>query len=101
MSMYKPPIIGDNKVIYKGKRYWVIEFTGKDSIDWCNRDVCQFVMYDKLYDGILACIKIKDDRYFASLAWGIDDFTRDFENIKKVVEGVIEMDRYYAKHCFG
>ena len=30
---YIPPEVGDNKVIYKGKRYWIVEFTGKDKID--------------------------------------------------------------------
>ena len=101
---YIPPEVGDNKVVYKGKRYWIIEFTGKDKIDEFGRDDCQFVMYDKSekdYRGILAYIDIKNGEYCATLAWGIDDFTRNFDNLKDVVDGVVNMDRYYAKHCFG
>lgn len=98
---YTPPKIGDNKVIYKGKRYWIIEFTGNDKIDGFGKDDCQYVMYDKFCDGILAYINLKNDTYFATLAWGIDDFTREFDTIKNVVQGVIEMDRFYGKHCFG
>jgi hypothetical protein len=98
---YIPPEVGDNKIIYKGKRYWVVEFTGKDKIDGFGRDDCQFVMYDKYGNGILAYIDIKDDEFIATLAWGIDDFKRTFKNIKELVNGVIEMDKFYAKHCFG
>jgi hypothetical protein len=98
---YIPPDVGDNKVVYKGKRYWIVEFTGKDKINLFGRNNCQFIMYDKYYKGILACIDIKNGEYCATLAWGIDNFTRKFENIEELVKGIIDMDRYYAKHCFG
>ena len=98
---YIPPEAGDNKVIYKGKRYWIVEFTGKDKIDGFSRENCQFIMYDKDYRVILAYIDIKNGEYYATLAWGIDDFTRSYDNIKDVVEGVVDMDKFYAKHCFG
>ena len=98
---YIPPEIGDNKVIYKGKRYWIIELTGNDKIDGFGRDSCQFIMYDKYGNGILAYIDFKNDEFVATLAWGIDDFKRSFNNIKELVNGVIEMDKFYAKHCFG
>jgi hypothetical protein len=98
---YIPPKIGDNKVIYKGKRYWIVEFTGKDKIDGFGGDSCQFIMYDKYGNGILAYIDFKNDEFVATLAWGIDDFKRSFKNIKELVKGVIDMDKFYAKHCFG
>ncbi len=98
---YTSPNVGDNKVAYKGKRYWIVEFSGNDKIDGFGRENCQFIMYDKDRNGILAYIDMKDGVYYASLAWGIDDFTRKFDNIKDVVEGVVGMDRYYAEHCFG
>ena len=101
---YIPPAVGDNKVVYKGKRYWIIEFTSKDKIDEFGREDCQFIMYDKSDKdccGILAYIDIKNDEYCATLAWGRDVFTCNFDNIKDVVEGVVSMDRDYAKHCSG
>ena len=51
MPAYKPPKVGDNKVVYKGKRYWVIELTGKDEIDGFGSDFCQFVIF--LANGML------------------------------------------------
>ena len=72
---YIPPEVGDNKVVYKGKRYWIIEFTGKDKIDGFGRDNCQFIIYDKDYRAILAYIDFKNGEYCAKLAWAIDDFT--------------------------
>jgi len=98
---YIPPDIGDNKVVYKGKRYWIIEFTGVDEIDGLGRDVCQYVMYDKLYQSILACIDIKDKKYYAYLNWGIDDISDSFETLKEVALNMPRMDVAYAKHCFG
>jgi hypothetical protein len=98
---YIPPEVGDNNVIYKGKRYWIVEFSGKDKIDGFGSENCQFIMYDKDRNGILAYIDMKNGEYFATLAWGIDNFTKSFSNIKDVVQGVVDMDRYYAKHCFG
>lgn len=98
---YIPPEVGDNKVFYKGKRYWIVQFTGNDKIDGFGRDNCQFIMYDKDCRGILAYIDFKNGEYSATLAWGIDEFTRTFDNIRDVVEGVVSMDKYYAKHCFG
>ena len=101
---YIPPKVGDNKVVYKGKRYWIIEFTGKDKIDDFGRNDCQLIMYDKSdedHRGILAYIDIKNGEFCATLAWGIDVFTRNFDTLKDVVEGVVNMDKYYAKHCGG
>ena len=57
---YKQPTVGDNKVVYKGKRYWVIELSGKQEIEGFGSDFCQYIMYDKLYEGILATIKKND-----------------------------------------
>jgi len=98
---YISPEVGDNTVVYKGKRYWVVEFTGKEKIDGFGRGDCQFIMYDKYHRLILAYIDIENEKYCATLAWGIDRFEKQFKNIKDVVEGVVDMDKYYAKHCFG
>lgn len=98
---YIPPEVGDNKVAYKGKRYWIVEFTGDCKIDGFGKDDCQFVMYDKERGAILAYIDLENGEYRATLAWGIDDFTRNFDSLKKAVKGVVDMDSYYAKHCFG
>jgi hypothetical protein len=98
---YEEPILGDNKVVYKGKRYWIIEFIGKFKIDEIGIDDCQFIMYDKYNRRILATIDIKDGKYCASLAWGIDHFFRNFDTLKEVAKGVPDMNDYYAKHCFG
>lgn len=98
---YISPNVGDNKVVYKGKRYWIIEFTGKDKIDNLDRDVCQFVMYDKLYHGVFAMINMKGEKYYASLCWGIDDVSASYDTIKDVAKWVPIMDAWYLKHCYG
>jgi hypothetical protein len=98
---YIPPNVGDNKVVYKGKRYWIIEFTGKDKIDGLGTDDCQFVMYDKLYQAVFAIIVMKDEKYYASLYYGIDDVSESYDTIKDVAKYVPIMDAWYLKHCYG
>jgi hypothetical protein len=101
LTKYTPPNVGDNKVVYKGKRYWIIEFTGKDKIDGLGTDDCQFVMYDKFYQAVFAIVVMKEEKYYASLYWGIDDISESFDTIKDVAKYVPIMDANYAKHCFG
>ena len=98
---YIPPNVGSNKVVYKGKRYWIIEFTSKDKIGNLGRDDCQFVMYDKLYQAVFAIVVMKDEKYYASLYWGIDDVSESYDTIKDVAKYVPIMDAWYLKHCYG
>lgn len=98
---YLPPNVGDNKVVYKGKRYWIIEFTSKDKIDKLGRDDCQFVMYDKLFQAVFAIVVMKEEKYYASLYWGIDDVSESYDTIKDVAKYVPIMDAWYLKHCYG
>lgn len=55
---YKEPSLGASKAIYKGKRYWVIELAESSEIGGFGTDECQYVMYDKLYDSVLACSSV-------------------------------------------
>ena len=101
LMKYIPPNVGDNKVVYKGKRYWIVEFTSNDKIDDLGRDDCQFVMYDKLYQAVFAIVVMKDEKYYASLYYGIDDVSESYDTIKDVAKYVPIMDAWYLKHCYG
>ena len=101
MSLYKPPIVGDNQVIYKGKRYWIIELTGTDEIDGFGADFCQFVMYDKLYQAILATITKKaDGKYRASLMSHVE-LWYDFDNMNELILSTPSYYDAYEKACNG
>ncbi len=98
---YKQPTVGDNKVVYKGKRYWIIELSGKDEIEGFGSDFCQYLMYDKLYEGILATI-VRDDKgtLTASLMSHVE-LSYDFQDMKELIRSVpLHADAYY-KACGG
>ena len=48
-----------------------------------------------------AIVIMKEEKYYASLYWGIDDISESFDTIKEVAKYVPIMDARYAKHCFG
>ena len=101
MSIYKPPSIGDNKVIYKGKRYWVIELTGQDEIDGFGSDFCQFVMYDKFYQAILATITKKSDSKFRASLMSHVELWYDFDDMDELIRSTPYYADAYYKACNG
>ncbi len=67
-SKYIRPNFGDNDVIYKGRRFWVIEMTGIDDVDGFTKNDCQFLMFDGVYGATVALIdKQLDGKYKGSL----------------------------------
>jgi len=97
--LYTYPVIGDNKAVYKGKRYWIIELVGNDEIDGFGRDFCDLLMYDKLYGAILATIKKNaNGKYTASLMSHVE-LTYELDDLQGVAKNVpLYADAYY-KAC--
>jgi hypothetical protein len=96
---YKYPIIGDNKVVYKGKRYWVIEFTGKQGIEGFDKAFCQFIMYDKLEGAIIATVKIQCGIFKASLVSHVE-LTYSFKDLKSLTQNVPSLFNQYCNYCY-
>jgi hypothetical protein len=98
---YKEPNIGDNKVVYKGKRYWVIELSGKIEIEGFGSDFCDYVMYDKLYEAILATIKRNEDGTLNASLMSHVELCYEFKEMKELTQLVpVYADAYY-KACGG
>ena len=97
--LYTYPDIGDNKVVYKGKRYWIIELVGKDEIDGFGRDFCDLLMYDKLYGAILATIKKNvNGKYTVSLMSHVE-LTYELNDLKEAAQVVPSYADAYYKAC--
>ena len=101
MSAYKPPKVGDNKVIYKGKRYWVIELTGKDQVDGFGPDFCQFVMYDKLYQATLATITTNKNGTFRASLMSHIELWYDNDTMDELIQTTPYYADAYYKACGG
>ena len=98
---YKKPTVGDNKVVYKGKRYWIIELSGKQEIEGFGSDFCQYIMYDKLYEGILATIKKNDKGILRASLMSHVELSYEFNDMKELIQLVpVHADAYY-KACGG
>jgi len=98
---YRAPTVGDNNVVYKGKRYWVIEFSGKKEIDGFGRDFCQYIMYDKLYEGIIATISKSEGGTLRASLMSHVELSYAFAEMKDLIREIpIRADAYY-KACGG
>ena len=91
--------MGDNKVVYKGKRYWIIELTGKSFLDGFGSDFCQYIMYDKLYGGIIATISRTDEGTFRASLMSHVELTYDFSQMSELIKSVPVHANEYYKIC--
>ena len=97
--LYTYPNIGDNKAVYKGKRYWIIELIGKDAIDSFDREFCDVIMYDKLYGATLATIKKNADGTYTVSLMSHVELTYKLDDLQDVAQNVpLYADAYY-KAC--
>ena len=98
---YKEPNIGDNRVFYKGKRYWVIELTGKDNIDGFDSKFRQFIMYDRLDAAFIATIvKTASGKFRSSLISHVE-LWYDFNDMPEVIRMTPGCANSYYKSCIG
>ena len=98
---YKEPNIGDNSVVYKGKRYWIVELTGKDNIDGFDSEFCQFIMYDKLEMAVIATIvKMANGKFRSSLISHVE-LWHEFNDMPEVIRMTPSCANAYYKTCIG
>jgi hypothetical protein len=64
---YYTPDLEGNRIAYKGRRFWIVEvlpgggFQGFGPPEWGD-----FVVYDRLYGGPLACVTRNQDGIFSA-----------------------------------
>lgn len=80
--MYIIPILGDNKIAYKGRRFWIVELTGQDDFEFISKDEFDYVLYDKLVGCLIATIKRLDGEKVKVFLNGYDAVTYEFDSLK-------------------
>ncbi len=80
--MYIIPILGDNTIAYKGRRFWIVELTGQDDFEFISKDEFDFVLYDKLVGCLIATIKKLDGEKVKVFLNGYDAVTYEFDSLK-------------------
>jgi hypothetical protein len=87
-SHYKRPLVGDNNVVYKGRRFWVVELTGKDPVQWIDHMDADYIMYDCLYDAVNAVIKkLSNGKYEASLMSHVEILC-EFDTLEEAIKQI-------------
>jgi hypothetical protein len=98
---YTYPNIGDNKVIYKGKRYWIIDLIGKDTVDGFGRDFCEMLFYDKLYGAVIATINRNENGKFTASLISHVELTYELNDLTELAQLVPVYADAYSKYCGG
>ena len=61
MTCYTAPKLCGQKVLWKGRRYWVIEVTPELPFDFVDASLGDAVLYDGLYDAMIAIARSMPD----------------------------------------
>lgn len=80
--MYYIPVLGDNKIVYKGRRFWIVELSGNDNFEIMNKEDCDYVLYDKLVGCLIATINKLDGERVRVFLNGYDVITYEFDSLK-------------------
>lgn len=96
--MYIRPQVADNKVVYKGKRYWLVELTGKESIDGLDSSDGDYLMYDGLYGATLAVIKkLESGKLWGSLMSHVE-LGYEFDDLPSAIKSLPKLYDWYCKN---
>lgn len=79
--MYYIPVVGDNKIVYKGRRFWIVELSGEDDFEFMSKDEWDYVLFDKMVGCLIATIKKLDDERVKVFLNGYDAVTYEFESL--------------------
>jgi len=93
------PKLNGQRVLWKGRRYWVIEVTPDLPFDFVNSTLGDAVLYDGVYDAVAATAKkLSDGTYECSLISHVEILclASSVRDIARVVPPVLED---YLKRC--
>jgi len=96
-SRYSEPKLNGQKILYKGKRYWVIEMDKKLSFDYVE-DACDAIVYDKYYGASVVFVTyLKDGTLKGDMPYGqgtIDMYAKD---AKEMASEVLRWEKWVEK----
>lgn len=96
--MYYIPVVGDNKIVYKGRRYWIVELRGEDDFELMSKDEWDYVLFDKLVGVLIATIKKLDGARVKVFLNGYDAVTYEFDSLKNAARRApILLWRYFRE----
>jgi hypothetical protein len=93
---YTRPDIGEHKLAYRGRRYWIIELTPGGEFDFVTHELGDYAMYDCLYNGVLATLKNTDDGGISGTLMSHVELMYAFNDVE---EAAALLPKYWAGYC--
>ena len=95
---FKPALTGQ-RVLWKGRRYYVIEITPELPFDFVDSSLGDAVLYDGVYDAIAATARKQTDGTFECTLNAMVDIICYADSIRDVARVVPPLLEQYLKRC--
>lgn len=99
-SNYFYPKISEDKILYKGKRFWIFEISLEFPYQGYEK-YCEVIVYDKKNGAEMAGAKKGANGYIGSLIGTMDSISVSGKSPIELLESVINKWRSYEKHVSG
>ena len=102
VSRYTTPELNGHNVVYKGKRYWVIEVTEELPLEWVTADQSDYAIYDKSIGYVMASItRTEGGQMEVSVPAQVTDHRFVAESFKEAVGGAASQMDYLDRNGWG
>jgi hypothetical protein len=98
ISQYTIPNFKNHNVLYKGKRYWVLEIDKNHPYEGYEED-CNCVVVDRKYGGVVIswCNKQKDGTFKGYVQYGQGSDPVEGKTPKELVDSVVRFYKWVEK----
>ena len=96
-ARYSSPKIEGQKILYKGRRYWVIEMDKKLPFELCE-NICDAVVYDRVYGAVVVYVTyLKDGKLRGDMAYGQGTIDMYADNARDMASEVMRWEKWVEK----
>lgn len=88
-------------MVYKGRRYKLVELKLDPAFDIWTTDDADYVLWDGEYDAYLALVNRIPDGGFRGILNAHVDLTYEYKTLRETVSGLIGEMESYLKSCCG
>ena len=89
---YITPDLEGNRLAYRGRRYWLVELAGGNSFQCVDKEVADYVVFDRLDNAPIARVtRMSDGTFEISTIMGFaSDYSVTLEEAVKVAASLID-----------
>jgi hypothetical protein len=96
-NIYTPPVLVGHNVLYKGKRYWVIQIDNDHPFENYEND-CSYVVFDKECGCVISWCEMMDDGSFKGyIQYGQGSIEVEGKTPKELVQSVVKSFKWIER----